>query len=371
VLIGLHFVSSAEKIACDGSGGCHTPQAADLKKRPAYSGDIPMTIYLYIATAIGLFIAAPTNGDWKIVSHSLKQSALTSVAVSGGVILAGSAGGIWRSSDNGKSWNESNERLSIRHVRWIAGSAYPPLTFLVGTEPAGIFVSRDGGKAWRSNPEVDKLRDANGWFLPYSPQAGCVRGFAVGQPDNHRGRMYAAVEVGGVLISDDKGQTWQLAEGSDGSPDIYRELGTMIHPDVHSITAHPTDSDLVTAATGGGLYRSADGGRKWQNIYRCYIRAIWVDPADPRHMIAGPADGVSRNGRIEESDDGGQTWQLASEGLPSTPWSRHMVERFDQLDNDLFAVLSNGELWLKRIGQPAWHRVLPELSQIKAIAAAK
>ena len=82
-----------------------------------------MTIYIYIATAIGLFIATQTNGDWKIVSHSLTEKALTSIAVSGGVILAGTTNGIWRSSDNGKSWNESNDRLSIRHVRWIAGSS--------------------------------------------------------------------------------------------------------------------------------------------------------------------------------------------------------------------------------------------------------
>jgi len=145
----------------------------------------------------------------------------------------------------------------------------------------------------------------------------------------------------------------------------------MIHPDIHSITVHTTSSDLVTAATGGGLYHSADGGRNWKNIYQCYIRAVWVDPINPQHMIAGPADGVSRNGRIEESYDGGQTWQLASDGMTPTPWSRHMVERFVQLDNDLFAVLSNGELWLKRVDESSWHRVLSEIDQIKAIAAVK
>jgi len=198
-----------------------------------------------------------------------------------------------------------------------------------------------------------------------------VRGFAAAQPENRYGRIYAAVEVGGVLISDDGGNTWRLAEGSDGSPDMNRDLGTMIHPDVHSIAVHPTSSDLVTAATGGGLYRSTDGGRSWKSIYRCYIRAIWVDPVDYRHMIAGPADGVSRNGRIEESHDGGKTWHLASAGMADTPWSKHMVERFVQSDDDLFSVLSNGELWLKGLDESFWHQVLSEIHQIKAIAAVK
>jgi hypothetical protein len=285
--------------------------------------------------------------------------------------LAGSTEGIWRSPDDGKSWKEANEDLSIRHIRWMAHALRPQSIFLVGTEPAGIFVSRDGGKTWIGKPEVGKLRDANGWFLPYSPKAGCVRGFAAAQAENHDGRMYAAVEVGGVLISDDSGNTWRLAAGSDGSPEMNRDLGTMIHPDVHSITVHPSSSDLVTAATGGGLYRSTDGGRSWQNLYHCYIRAIWVDAVDYLHMIAGPADGVSRNGRIEESHDGGKTWHLASAGLAATPWPKHMVERFVQSDDDLFAVLSNGELWLKRLSESSWQRMLPEINQIKALAALK
>ena len=88
-------------------------------------------------------------------------------------------------------------------------------------------------------------------------------------------------------------------------------------------------------------------------------------PAPP----GGPADGVSRNGRIEESYDGGRTWHLASDGLMPAPWSKHMVERFVHSDNYLFAVLSNGELWFKHLKESSWHQVLSEIGQIKAIAA--
>jgi hypothetical protein len=48
-----------------------------------------------------------------------------------------------------------------------------------------------------------------------------------------------------------------------------------------------------------------------------------------------------------------------------------MVERFVQLDNALFAVLSNGELWLKLLNESNWQRVVSEIRQIKAIAAVK
>ena len=327
-----------------------------------------MGIYLYIATTIGLFIVTLTDGEWNVVKHTLKDHSLTSLAVSEGVILAGTRDGIWRSTDHGRTWRESNRDLAIRYVRWMASSAQPAAAILVGTEPAGIFVSRDGGVTWDPHPEVSVLRDRHGWFLPYSPNAGCVRGFAIAESGPRQDRFYAAVEVGGVLVSDDIGETWHLVEGSDGKPDLNREYRTTVHPDVHSIAVHPTSSDIVTAATGGGLYRSTDGGRTWKNLYHCYIRAMWVDPRDSQHIIAGPADGVSRNGRIEESLDGGWTWKPASAGL-KVPWPRHMVERFVQAGDNLFAILSNGELRLKPLKQAKWRRVHPEIAGIKAVAA--
>ena len=327
-----------------------------------------MATSLYIATTIGLFIATQTNGNWTVTGQALNELPLTSIAVSEGVVLAGSAEGIWRSTDKGKTWKAANEGLAIPYVRWIAASPKQLALILAGTEPAGIFVSNDAGDSWNINPAVLKLRDANGWFLPYSPRSGCVRGFAFAESGPNKGRIYAAVEVGGVLVSDDNGRSWQLAAGSDGKPEMNRELGTMIHPDVHSITVHPSSSDIVTAATGGGLFRSIDAGRSWKNIYPCYIRAVWVDPIDHQHLVAGPADGVSRNGRIEESRDGGRSWHSASIGLKA-PWARHMVERFAQVDDELFAVLSNGELWSRKLSDPNWNRVLPEIDQIKAIAA--
>lgn len=325
-----------------------------------------MAVYLYIATATGLFIVTRISGNWKVVKHTLAEQSLTSITVSDGLILAGTTNGIWRSIDNGQTWKKANKGLTIQHVRWMAAAPKAPAAILVGTEPAGIFVSNDDAISWRPNPEVSDLRDAYAWFLPYSPKAGCVRGFAIAESGPDPNRIYAAVEVGGVLVSENRGKLWRLVDGSDGKPDINREFGTLIHPDVHSLTVHPSSSDLITAATGGGLYRSIEGGKSWKNLYRCYIRAIWVDPGDAQHIISGPADGVSQNGRIEESFDGGKTWRLASEGL-KVPWPQDMVERFMQTDKDLFAVLSNGDLWLKRLGESKWHQILPQIASIKAI----
>ena len=159
-------------------------------------------------------------------------------------------------------------------------------------------------------------------MLPYSPEAGCIRGFAF-----HGQRVYAAAEVGGVLRSDDGGESWALAAGSDGNTDLGGPPEPFVSPDVHNIVVHPSDPDLVFAVSFAGLYRSQDGGATWKNLYRCYCRDLWLDPLDPQHIVFGPAKNVEAGGRIEVTRDGGQSWQLASDGL-EVPWPNSLPERF-------------------------------------------
>jgi len=318
---------------------------------------------LLIATGKGLMIYERDGDNWREAIRGLTDKEVTSVIAREGVILVGTTKGVFRSDDEGQTWVDADNGLTIRHIRWLA--YHPDISNLefAGTEPAGIFVSHDSGGSWHACPEVAELRDKHKWFLPYSPEAGCVRGFAF-----HGSRVYAAVEVGGALVSNDKGETWSLADGSDGKPDLEGPPEPFIYPDVHSIEVHPSSPDLVYASTGGGFYRSHDGGKTWKLLYDCYCRAVWVDPNDSEHLILSPADGVDRNGRIEESKDGGESWSLASSRL-QVPWRHGMVERFFQADDELFAVLSNGRLLSAPIPTLEWQHLLPDISDVNTVTS--
>ncbi|HSK89506.1 MAG TPA: hypothetical protein VK880_14180 [Anaerolineales bacterium] len=318
---------------------------------------------LVLATEQGVVICESDSDGWHESLRGLTDQHVTSVTARERVILAGTENGIFRSNDAGKSWQETSNGITTRHIRWMAFHRDTSNLILAGAEPANIFVSPDNGSTWRSCPEVARLRDQFRWSLPYSPEAGCVRGFAF-----HGSRVYAAVEVGGVLISEDRGETWKLAEGSDGKPDLQGPPEPFVYPDVHSLEVHPSSPNLVYAPTGGGFYRSRDGGRIWKLFYDCYCRAVWVDPTDPDHLVLGPADGVDRNGRIEESRDGGEAWSLASNGL-QVPWRRGMVERFFQIDDELFAVLSNGQLLSASLSALEWRGILPDINYVNAVAS--
>jgi hypothetical protein len=95
---------------------------------------------------------------------------------------------------------------------------------------------------------------------------------------------------------------------------------------------------------------------------------MWWDAADPEHMLLGAAEWVDRNGRIEETFDGGLTWHESSKGL-EFPWRRYMVERFFQAGDHLLAVLSNGELLVTDLESLEWRTLLPEVQEVKAVAA--
>jgi photosystem II stability/assembly factor-like uncharacterized protein len=316
---------------------------------------------IFLATTQGV-ISASRSTNWHVVHHSLADRQFTCIAAHGPTLLAGTGDGIFRSEDGGQTWEESSSGITQRHIRWL--DSHPDIRGLVwaGTEPAAIYLSMDGGSTWQERIEVARLRDQYHWFLPYSPEAGCARGVSF---NGNRG--YTAIEVGGVLRSDDTGATWALAYGSSGNPNLQGEQAPLIHPDVHSIHVHPSSPDLVFAPTGGGFFRSVDGGSTWEYLYDCYCRAVWVEPGDPDHIILGPADNVNAFGRIEVTYNGGKTWMLASDGL-AVPWHNNMIERFTQVGNELLAVLTEGQLICSALDQLEWNEIMPEVMGINAVA---
>ncbi|NUM45830.1 MAG: hypothetical protein HUU38_14090 [Anaerolineales bacterium] len=307
-------------------------------------------------------VVAEWKGDWQIVRRALPGMNVTAVMAREGVIIAGTTEGLFRSGDGGEHWEAINHGLTHPHIRWLAFHPQISDFELAGTEPTGVFISRDGGDSWRACEEVAALRDQFKWWLPYSPEAGCVRGFAI-----HGQRAYAAVEVGGVLRSEDGGQTWGMAPGSDGEPAFREPRPGFIHADVHSVEVHPASADWLFAPTNAGFYRSLDGGVTFERINRYgYTRACWPDPADARHILIGPARGVDSDGTVLETRDGGETWLEATTGL-TMPWPHHMVERFTPIGDEVFAVLSNGEVFSTRTETIAWKPVLPEVKGVKAV----
>ncbi len=73
---------------------------------------------------------------------------------------------------------------------------------------------------------------------------------------------------------------------------------------------------------------------------------------------------------MEESRKRAMATELAA-GIRRHEWPLDATHGggFYQHDKNLFAILSNGELWTRSPGQTVWQRILPEVSGVQAMAA--
>lgn len=106
----------------------------------------------------------------------------------------------------------------------------------------------------------------------------------------------------GVMMSTDDGDSW-----------VRVSIGRGMHSEgiVRALLAEPGRPEVVYAGTDQGLYRSDDGGAKWQLLDNPMKgSAIWclaVDPVDPNIIFAGV--GSPSTPGVYRSTDAGQSWQ--------------------------------------------------------------
>jgi BNR/Asp-box repeat len=288
----------------------------------------------------------------------------------GTTILAGSYGnGLFRSENDGRNWTVITVGLTAHAFRTIVPDPLDAGAILAGTEPARVFRSKDDGSTWR---ELDGIRSLSGyedWYLPYSPRAGALRNI-YGPPGGKR--MLASVEVGGLLSYQAWGSVWSY-------------LPVCSDPDIHHITGHPDDPDLLYASIGwagpknerrppdapklGGVARSRDGGKTWHKFHTDYTRATIIPPSRPDLLLSGPALEVGAQGRIEVSADGGDTWQPAGAGIEHP--MEDMVELFVPApDNSIWAICADGRLFRAEPGEWNWQPALPDgaVLEVKSVS---
>jgi len=162
--------------------------------------------------------------------------------------------------------------------RLVVGT-YPAHLYALDDAPARL---ADGGGApaaadWHELTGFLDLPAREDWGLPRHDFQAHVRSIEShpGAPD----RLAVGVEVGGVHVSEDRGETW-----------TERREGT--HDDVHEL--HVAGPERFVAATGFGCFYSEDAGRSWTelsaDVEQQYYRAATVYEGD---VYAGGANGPS------------------------------------------------------------------------------
>lgn len=263
--------------------------------------------------------------------------------------------GLYRTHDAGRSF----ERLGFED-KWVwevALSPRDPATVYVGAEPPALYLSRDGAQSFERLSGLDELPSRPRWEFFYPPfEAGHIHGLAI-HPERPE-RIFAGVEVGALIYSQDGGQTWREA---------------LVGHDVHRVAVDPVDPDRVLAGAGEGLYVSRDAGRTWEPLEPFegrYVHAVQFSPHDPSTLYVQ----VMEEGKpLYQSADGGCSWKALGGELPKARSADSLALHPDESEVLFYGgeiAEGHSHVFVSCDGGASWRQLLPELPRIFRLRSA-
>lgn len=330
------------------------------------------TTKLLIGTTKGAFILESDNArrDWSVTGPHCNGWAINHMAGdpdTGALWAAGggewSGAGVWRSADNGASW-EMTKLANGKFDQWLRddpGMAAqfgmepdPPAPFTdeieaiwsirrahgrlyAGAKPATLFVSEDDGESWEKLPGLNNHPSADTW----QPGAAGLTLHTIVTDPGDPAKLWLGISAAGVFASEDGGASWDRRtrlsnQGGDAAPHAHGDapqlgecagdVGYCVHNMVRAVL--PSGTDLLYQQNHHGVFRSADGGRSWDDISAglpsTFGFPIAVHPRDPKTIWTLPLNGdqlgrfpPGASAAIWKSTDGGDSWEKRQHGLPA------------------------------------------------------
>lgn len=240
------------------------------------------------------------------------------------------AGGVWKSTDGGATWQPLTDRTPISSVGAIAIAPSNRNIIYVGTGEAaprgdmtigdGVYKSTDGGKTWANIGLKDSRQIGAMVVDPHNPNIVLVAAF---------GHAFGPNAERGVFRTTDGGKSWKkvlFRDNNTGAIDVESDPHnpSIIYAALWQARRQPWN--FSSGGAGSGLYRSNDGGATWTQVKGNGLPGgilgrihVSISGADSKRIYAMIE---AKDGGLYRSDDGGGHWRrINSDGrLSQRAW---------------------------------------------------
>jgi hypothetical protein len=246
-----------------------------------------------------------------------------------GTFLAG-VGSSWFGAAVHRSKNLENWEQVVESPRWPEGSDrklnhiwtfhLAGQRLYAGVDEAGLFASDDYGLTWQPVDALNEHPSRKSWF----PGAG---GMCAHRILSDRDRLWVGISAVGVFRSDDVGATFERKD--DGVPPTV-DPGTEGVDEagwcVHNLSADPANPDRIWRQDHRGVFRTNDGGDRWERIENGLPAGFGFVMARDRasgRLFTVPLEADTNRlpvaGRLAayQSDDDGDSWHVSGTGWPA------------------------------------------------------
>lgn len=265
--------------------------------------------------------------------------------------------GLWRSNDEGHSWQKVGDGITHDMVMSVAVSFDATHerygTIWAGTEPSALFFSTDGGDTWQERTSLQNIPSKPTWHFPPRPYTHHVRWI---QPDPaNPEHLFVAIELGGIMRSLDMGHTWE--DRKPGAP-----------LDGHTLRMHMSAPGRVYEAAGDGYAETFDSGATWHTYdagleNHHYVWSLAIDPANPNTIVASATAGPRQAHDYATAESyivrraNSQTWQRVTEGLPEPKGTLVSCVETNPSEESIFYVANNLGIFRSNDTGIAWQQL--------------
>lgn len=219
-----------------------------------------------------------------------------------------------------------------------------PRIVYVATASGGVWKTVNNGVTWA--PLFDNQNTSSIGDITIAPSNPDIVWVGTGEPNNRQSSSWGD----GVYKSTDGGATW-------------KNMGLRDTHHIGRIAIHPADPNIVYVAALGhlwgpneerGLFKTTDGGLTWTNAkfideHTGFVDVV-MDPGNPSILYAAAYqrqrkgwgfNGGGLGSGLYKTKDGGQTWELLKNGLPTGTTGRIGVTIFHGNPNIVYATVEH------------------------------